>query len=251
MMGYTHAVVGAAGAVMMACLCHDGTPEQYFLATVAGTLGGISADIDVKDNFKNPKVTEAIRTKISVLGLLVLAVVLDFIFKIGALDSILSRQYLALGGVIMFCLLLLIGYFTEHRTFTHSLTFVILTSLCMFFVYPKAVIYYSIGCLSHIILDIFNYKFRNHGVWLLFPLKIGNGIAFGLCKSGRIGNKVLYFIGLSLFLIASVAYMFLMKDLLKSLLLSILCIYIPIVMHFVRRKSEKEQRHIMHIKGEL
>ncbi len=251
MMGYTHAVVGAAEAVVLAYLCNDGTPEHYFLATVAGTLGGISADFDVKDNFDYPKVTESGCTKLAVLGLLVLAVVLDYIFKIGALESIISSQYSSLCGAIVFSILLLIGFFTEHRTFTHSFAFVILTSLSVLFIYPKAMIYYSIGCLSHIFLDLFNNKYRNHGIWLLFPIKIGNGIAFGLCKAGRTGNKVLYFCGLSVFLIASVAYMFVMKDFIKSFVCFILCIYIPIVMHFVRMKSEKEQRHIMHINGEI
>lgn len=28
-------------------------------------------------------------------------------------------------------------------------------------------------------------------------------------------------------------------------------IYVVVAMHFVRQKSEKEQRHIMHMRGEL
>lgn len=251
MMGYTHAVMGAAGAVTLAILGGKGTPEQYFLATIVGTIGGIAADFDVKDNFENPKVTEAIRTKIATLGLLVLGVILDIVFNMGSFANNVSRQSFALFGAISFCFLLLIGFFTKHRTFTHSLLFYILTSICVYLIYPNAVVYYSVGYFLHIVLDVLNFKVHGHGIWLLFPIKIGKGIALGLCKSGRTGNKVLYFVGLSGFIVSSVVYFWVMNDVKSIIVSSILLVYIPLVLHFVRIKSEKEQRHIMHINGEI
>lgn len=250
MMGYTHAVTSAAGAVAMASAYGDDTPELYLVSTIAGALGGVAIDIDCKDHLDNPRVTDAGRSRLAVLGLLVLGVILDCAFRFGALQVIISRQYLSLGGLIACLLLLIIGRKSEHRTITHSLLFSAMVSVCVYYVYPEAEVYFFVGCLIHLLLDMFNYPVHNHGVWLLYPKK-GKGIAFKICKSARIGNKIIYFIGLTGFIVISIYYIFQMNDNNLAVAPSLLMLYIVITMHFVRRKSEREQRHIMHIKGEL
>lgn len=77
MMGYTHAAIGAAGALSLAALNGDGSPVLYITATVAGALGGVAVDIDTRDNLKNPKVTDAGRTRLATAGLLVISILLD------------------------------------------------------------------------------------------------------------------------------------------------------------------------------
>ena len=57
MMGYTHAIIGASGALAYAVSYGDSTPEIYTVAVVAGTLGGVMVDIDTRDHTTNPKVT--------------------------------------------------------------------------------------------------------------------------------------------------------------------------------------------------
>jgi hypothetical protein len=37
----------------------------------------------------------------------------------------------------------------------------------------------------------------------------------------------------------------------KAIAPAVVLVYMVVAMHFVRRKSEKEQRHIMHMRGEL
>ena len=232
MMGYTHAVIGAGGALMISVACGEATPEQYLIATIAGTLGGVVVDIDTKDNHRNPKI-------------------LDLILKSGVLNEIIGRQYLALAGGVSLLVVLVIGYLSQHRTFSHSLLFILLSSIAVSFIYPKAVPYFFSGGILHLLYDMLNNPFENHGIWLLYPIKTGKGIALGVCKAARIGNKVFYFIGLIIFSILSILYIWEIGDFTKSVAVVLIFLYMVVSLHFVRLKSEKEQRHIMHMRGEL
>ena len=251
MMGYTHAAIGAAGALTIAALFGDGSPELFMCATISGAIGGVVVDIDTKDHLTNPKVTDAGRTRLAIVGLFGIGVILDWIFKTGIITAIIDRNYYALGGLIAFLVLALIGFFTPHRTFSHSLLFVLLSSVAVYFIYPKAVLYYCIGCILHIVLDMLNFPFNNHGIWLLYPIKTGKGIAFGLCRAGRTGNKVCYYIGITVFFLMSAFYLWQIRNIMKSIAPVVIIAYTAIVLFFVRRKTEKEQRHIMHIRGEI
>ena len=98
MMGYTHAAIGAAGALSLAALNGDGAPALYITAALAGAVGGVAVDIDTRDNLTNPKVTDAGRTRLAIVGLLGISILLDWFFKTGILMTAISRQYTALTG---------------------------------------------------------------------------------------------------------------------------------------------------------
>lgn len=250
MMDYTHVAWGAAGAVSLAALGGDGSSGTYVMAAVAGALGGAAVDIEVKDQLSNPKVTDAGRTRLAVLGLIGLGVLADWIFKLGTISKIIDSGYVALGGVIAFLIFMVICHFTPHRTFTHSLFFIAISGVCVGAVYPDAAIYYAVGALLHVILDMFNHKvIEGHGIWLLYPIKFGDGIALKLCKAGGTGNKVLYFIGLVLFALGTAMYVYRFKDNGNIIAPIIVAVYIIVVLHFVRIKSERELRHIAHMHG--
>lgn len=258
MMGYTHAAWGAAGAVTLAAFYGDGTPQTYLTATVAGFLGGVVIDAEVKDQRSNPKVTDAGRTRLAGLGAIGLLLLLDYFFNFGIIKEIVSRKTYAEAGLCALIVIILIGHFSPHRTFTHSLLYIALTSAAVYGIYPKACAYFAIGCALHLLLDMLNhpvfgaYGFNDaHGVMLLYPMIKGKGIALKWCKAGRTGNKVFYFIGISQFATFSVAYLGLMGNANKAAAPIILLAYVIIILHFVRTKSEREQRHIMHMHGEL
>lgn len=251
MMGYTHAALGAAGALSLAVLSGDGSQALYLTASIAGALGGVAVDIDTKDNLTNPKVTDAGRTRWAIAGLLGIGILLDLVFKTGILSTALSRQYTALTGLIIFAVALLIGFLTPHRTFSHSLLFVVVTAVGVYCIYPSAAVYFVVGGVLHLLFDMLNNPFNNHGVWLLYPAKTGKGIAFGICKAGRTGNKICYFLGIIIFVGMSVFYLWNIRDVTKAIAPAVVLVYMVVAMHFVRRKSEKEQRHIMHMRGEL
>lgn len=249
-MGYTHAATGAAVASSAALFIGNNSTSLFVVAVIAGTIGGVAIDIEVRDNKENPKVTDAGRTRIATLGLIVLGVLLDFALKLGIITKNITNPSQAVYGLVVFVLLMIAGSKTKHRTFTHSLLFTMLTGVCVYLVLPEASVFYVIGCLSHLLLDMLNKPFNNHGVWLLYPKK-GKGIALGLCKSARTGNKVSYFIAIILFSVISVVYSLLDINIWRITPIIILLAYIVLAMHFVRIKSEREQRHIMHIRGEL
>ena len=251
MMGYTHAAIGAAGALTLAAMNGDGSPTLYITASIAGALGGVAVDIDTRDNLTNPKVTDAGRTRLAIVGLLGIGILLDGVFKTGILTTAISRQYTALTGLIVFAVILLIGFFTPHRTFSHSLLFIGITSIGVYCIYPDAATYYFVGGILHLLFDMLNYPFRNHGIWLLYPIKPGKGIALGICKAARTGNKICYFAGIIIFVGMSAIYIWEIGNVAKAVSPTIIFVYMVISMHLVRRKSEKEQRHIMHMHGEL
>lgn len=249
MMAYTHVAWGVAGAVSLALIGGDSTPGTYVMAVVAGALGGAAVDIEVKDQLSNPKVTDAGRTRLAVLGLLGLGVLVDWLFKLGVLSKIIDTGFVALGGVIAFLIFMVMCHFTPHRTFTHSLFFIAISGFCVGAVYLDAAKYYAVGALLHVILDMFNYKVQGHGIRLLYPIKFGDGIALKLCKAGGTGNKVLYFIGLVLFALGTAIYIYVNEDNGNFIAPVIVAVYIIVVLHFVRRKSERELRHIAHMRG--
>jgi hypothetical protein len=49
----------------------------------------------------------------------------------------------------------------------------------------------------------------------------------------------------------SAFYFWRIGDVMKAIAPAVVLIYMVVAMHFVRQKSEKEQRHIMHMRGEL
>ena len=257
MMGYTHAVIGASAALAVGMITGESNPGTYEAAAIMGALGGIAVDIDVKDQFDDPKVTDGLRSKLAVLGLLVLGAILAFIFKLDIIAPILTNGFLPIVGLVIFVVALIIGFISPHRTFSHSLWFVLITSIGIGLISYDFAIYYCVGCLLHIFLDFFNHKInnsgKNHGVWLLYPIRIGKGIAFGWCKAAGKGNKAFYFIGLILFILQSVSYIVLCNDkngVKGAIVPIVIMIYMIIVMHLVRRKTEKEMRHIDHMQGE-
>ena len=252
MMGYTHVVTGAAAALAVASCMGQTSSESCLIAVTAGVIGGTAPDFDVKDQKGNVKVTDGTRSRIAAMGTMAVALLLDFAFGCGILSSILERQYLALGGLVAFVVLAIIGHFTDHRTFTHSLLCALLMSACVYAIYPPMAMFFFAGFAMHLLLDILNNPFHNHGVQLLYPIKTKNWCSLGWCKSGGPGNKAFYFIGLVAFAALICFFLFVNHADVKSAAISIvLFAYIALAMHFERAKSERELRHIGHIRGEL
>lgn len=247
-MGYTHAVIGAGGALAAASTLGYVTPDTFLLATVAGAMGGVAPDVDVKDN---KKVKDGTRSRIAVLMIAAAGLLLDQLFGYGAISELLQRQYVSMVGIIAFIVFLVVGHFTEHRTFTHSILFTVITTGCVFAFSPKMSAYYFVGCLLHIILDLLNGKFNHHGIWLFYPIKIGEGIAFGLCQAARTGNKVFYFVGFVIYAIAAALCVSQFRESQDWIAPAAEILVMAITLRYARSKSEKEQRHLMYIKGEL
>ena len=257
MMGYTHTAIGSATALTVSMLMGEQSPEMFLVASVAGAVGGILEDIDCKDN---KRVTDAGRTRLSVLILLCISVIChfvliynralnmtvkDFIGSINGEDTFNTGQRISslLFGMVCLTILLLLAYHSRHRTFSHSLTFIFLGTLCVDYMVPKATPYYFIGGLSHLLIDFLNYPFEGHGIWLFYPIKTGCGIAFKICKAGSLGNKIIYFTGIITYTVVSIFYIYKLVinvGVISIVVPVIVLAYMLIATNLVRIKSEKE-----------
>ena len=221
MMGYTHAAIGAAGGLAAAIILSEGnaSSELYVTATVAGIIGGITVDADVIDERGVKKVTDGSRSRLAAIGILIVGLLLDVGFELGILSSILSASSnvrIGLGGfIILFLIANLIGRIVGHRTFSHSLWFIVLTTVCFAMIYPAAGGYFFLGAILHLLFDLLNWNAPNkdgtwHGVWLFYPIKRGEGIALKKCKASGEGNKALYFTAIIVDIVLTIYYIVLM-----------------------------------------
>ncbi len=253
MMGYTHAAIGAAGGLAAAIILSDGdaTSALYVTATVAGILGGIAVDADVIDQRDEKVITDGSRSRLAAIGILIVGLLLDAGFKMGVVSSILSTPNKAwigfVGFIILFLIAHLIGRIIGHRTFSHSVWFILLTTTCIALIYPAAGGYFFLGAILHLLFDLLNNQAPNkdgkwHGVWLFYPIKRGKGIALKKCKAFGKVNSALYFTAIILYVVLTIYYVVLMGSLKQAVAPIILLITTVIDLHFVRRKSEKELR---------
>lgn len=130
---------------------------------------------------------------------------------------------------------------TKWKILNHQLVWLISlrsTTIGVYCIYPDAATYYFVGGVLHLLFDMLNNPFNNHGVWLLYPIKTGKGIALGICKAARTGNKVCYFAGIILFVGMSAFYFWRIGDVMKVIALAVVLTYMVVAMHFVRQKSE-------------
>lgn len=159
----THIV--CANALALAFVRPD-SPSSLLLCLGAATVGGTICDIDSSDkDHKGYVLTYGIIALISII----LLGLLEIIFDIGINDWIIKNSSYPRINI---CFLLTIGlcyygYLKPHRSFLHSILGIGLLILLCYISLVEVVIPFTIGIISHILLDLFNKK----GLWLFYPLK--------------------------------------------------------------------------------
>lgn len=184
MLGKTHLAMGAAAAL---AITQPNTTAECFAAIIGGVVGGVLPDIDTMrtDGRLGAPQTQAFSATVTAALLL-----LDSILKTGLWAGLAARntKTMIFGGCC-FAVLWLWGYFSDHRTFTHSLL-----SMCLFagavnMIYPPLSIGFLAGYASHLLLDLLNRR----PLRILYPLD--SGICFGLCYSNRMANDLFLYAG--------------------------------------------------------
>ncbi len=190
MMGKTHVTMGIAISMLSTA---PSNVQSCMLAIIGGALGGVAADIDtVKNDYEH----DALIGQFLGIGITSILLMTDYFLKIGICQSISGRnRFVVIGGMIVYLVLAGIGFTSEHRTFTHSLLSLILFTLAVYMISPSIAIPYSIGYLSHLLLDILNKK----RVPVFYPK--GKGFCLNLCYANKFGNKFLMWFGLVLSII--------------------------------------------------
>ncbi len=191
MLGKTHMVVGIAAALT---ITQPATIPELILSIGGGSFGALISDIDsgTSDSHR-----DADRITLLTGAIVAGALAMDYFFHAGIVDRILQNsgyEHIIIG-VLLFIGICAFGKEQPHRSFMHSFLALVLLSSALSLILEKAVIYFSIGFLSHLILDVFNKR----KLKLFYPSK--KGIAFKLCSANGIVNTLLFKIGSSVCII--------------------------------------------------
>lgn len=183
MMGRTHLAIGLATSL---AVIRPGSLQECAVAVVGGAVGGVLADNDILDNDYH---ADALIGQLLAIGLVAITILFDYFFNLGICNTVCRQPLLPILGGVSFAVLYLIGFFSEHRTFTHSFLALALYSISAWLVYRPLVYSVSAAYLSHILLDVLNKK----TVPILYPLDFG--ICLKLCYANRTANKVFMYGG--------------------------------------------------------
>lgn len=195
MMGKTHVAIGILSSL---AIFQPTTISQCALAIAGGALGGVAADIDTVDNdYKH----DALIGQLLSFGIAGIMIFLMFITtNKSEFYASLSKDKISICiGIIAYLILMIKGYLSNHRTFTHSFLAMLLFTIAIGIVNLNIIPFYLIGYFSHLCLDLLNKK----DVPLLYPIK--KGICFKLCYASKIANSFFMWLGTfgSIFMILS------------------------------------------------
>ena len=184
MMGKTHVAMGIATSMIV---LHPTDAIGCIIAVSGGVLGGAVADVDiVKDDYKH----DALIGQMLAIGIAAASLFIDYILKLGICNSVISRNLIiTIVGVVAYLILYVIGFMSDHRTFTHSLLALALFSISMCMMCPRLTPAYIVGYLSHLILDILNKK----KVPIFYPK--GKGVCLGWCYANKMANTFFMWTG--------------------------------------------------------
>ena len=186
MMSKTHITVGVASSL---AACMPATAGGVLSAIMGGAIGGILCDIECRST---PEMRDALYGRFIAGGITGVLLLADKALNTGICNSILSQDRFSLGlGAAVLIFTCLKGRFSEHRTFTHSLLYVLLISFGFFCITPELLLPVFVGGISHLSIDTFNKK----PVPWLYPLR-KQGICFKVCYAGKLGNAILMWAGL-------------------------------------------------------
>lgn len=185
MLGKTHFTVGTA---LTMAVTQPASISELLFAVGIGGLGSLICDIDAENSGSHSEAD-----KITILSGLILfgVIILDSYFHTDIIQQIVNDSGYArlVIGILLFIGICAFGKEQPHRSFMHSFAALILLSFAMHLVLEDMVIYFIIGFLSHLALDIFNKK----KIKLFYPLK--QGIAFRFCKANGMANQILFAVG--------------------------------------------------------
>lgn len=181
MQGKTHLVVGITSALL---IMQPNAFNDLVMGIGAAAVGSLISDIDVETSVSHKKADYIVRG--SILMILILAA-LDFSGKMSVWNHI-SANELWIHKIVGLCILLVIcayGKEQPHRSLMHSLIVLAALGWCIKLLIPSAYMYFCIGLLSHLGLDVFNKK----GIQLFYPYK--KRYCLRLCSSdGKVDGLI-------------------------------------------------------------
>lgn len=190
MMSKTHLSIGIAISLSV---CQPITIKSLMITVAGGAIGSLLCDIECKGQ---SGMWDATIGRIIAVGISLVAFAVDYLTGDSLLMSVLQQIQIhnyssVLSGAIILLITCVAGRFSQHRTFTHSLFYVVLISVGFTCISSSLTQPILAAGISHLIIDTFNKK----PVPWLFPF-FRPGICFKLCYASKTGNKVLMWVGL-------------------------------------------------------
>lgn len=189
MTGKTHLVVGTALASGLLLLNHNTSNSEIITTSIVlSALGAILPDIDIEHSLMR----KVFYGTILAIGMMI---ALIFYSNINP-KSLINLDEVTIPIIIGACGfigLLIYGYFSSHRTFTHTLLALILFSLSIYMICNNLAytMYFAIGMLSHQLLDMLNKK----SMYWLNPIINKDFALYSINSSGTI-STMMFVVGL-------------------------------------------------------
>ncbi len=178
MLSKTHYAVGLATSL---AVTRPDSVKGCLIAVIGGVVGGVVADCDLLHQEKS---TGSRTGQLLALGTTLMAFFLDGAFQLG-IGRAMVRQPRALLGCLFFLGLWLFGFFSNHRTFTHSVTALLVFSAAVFMIYRPFFPGFAAAYFSHLALDLLNRR----KLPLFYPFKFG--LCLNLCYADKKANRIL------------------------------------------------------------
>ena len=193
MMSKTHLAVGIAASLAAA----PATVEGLCFALMGGSVGSLICDID--RNSERPA-----RDYKQGWGIAFTVFFAAFMHKSYVYWQNFRAETIFSNPVVLVCLgllavLLLFSANGPHRGFSHSLLMFLASSVLVFFINRQTSLFYGIGFLTHLLLDVVNKK----SVRIFWPAK---GVCLNWFYADGLANRILLLAG-----IAGCAALFILK----------------------------------------
>lgn len=104
-----------------------------------------------------------------VLAMFLILLPLDYLLELGICKEVMAQDpaHSIAGVVILLLFCFIIGRHSPHRTFTHSILYILLFSTGIYFISPMMALPALVGGFSHLMLDVLN----NEGIRIFYPFK--------------------------------------------------------------------------------
>ena len=185
MLGKTHFFIGISTA--LAVLQPQSVPVLV-TGISAAAVGSVISDIDSGTSQAHQEADKVMAVTVSVIGLMLF---LEYKFHLGIYERLMKNSSImrVLTGGILFLIICTYGKDQPHRSFMPSLVAGFMLNCCVNIVYPDAGPYFAVAFLSHLALDLLNYK----RVKIFWPLKKGYSLRF--CSADGWVNRLLLWLG--------------------------------------------------------
>ncbi|WP_315074457.1 metal-dependent hydrolase [uncultured Clostridium sp.] len=180
----THAAIGIGTSSFL-------IPTNDVKTILAGITLAIAGSLIVDVDTPSSKAAVFIKNIICFSAIIILInVFLLQTYNINLINYITQNQELQrlAPGIISLIMLIIIGLNSKHRYFTHSIPIFLAFTTAVYFIVGQFYIWFSVGYIMHILVDLLNEKPVN----LFYPLK--KGFCLGICKSSGIVDNTLFIV---------------------------------------------------------